>query len=171
MFNFPFKLLGWIIKASLFAAVILILGNVLHIGGKTVSDQVKTSLSHAEQVDALGAPKSAVEKVKNWSGDLVDKTKRAAEEFKKPARHTSTAAPASAGRQERAIREEHAIRVERKTASEDTPVERPRKPVINHGKIVQNDPNSTESILASERQELRTLIRELNSSTEKLTAN
>jgi hypothetical protein len=152
MFKIPLYILGWIIKASLFAAAILILGNVLHIGGHTVSDQVKTSLSHAEQL----APTNTIDQVKTWTGDIADKAKRAADEFKKPARHASAATPAAAVQK-------------RKVASENTPVERPRKP-IQHGKITQSDA-STESILASERQELRTLMRELNDSTEKLTAN
>lgn len=146
-----FKILGWVIKASLFAAAVLVLGNVLHIGGRTVSDQVRTSLSHAEQFDALDG-------VKTWTSDMADKTRRAAEELKKPAKHANTSAV------------QNSRLTNRKTASENTPVERPRK-LIHADKIVQTDPNSTESILASERQELRTLIRELNSSTEKLTAN
>jgi hypothetical protein len=156
-----FKILGWIIKASLFAAAILILGNVLHIGGHTVSDQVKTSLSHAEQL----APTNTIDQVKTWTGDIADKAKRAADEFKKPARHSSASTPATAVQKA----SNKASSLNRKMASENTPIERPRKP-IQHGKITQNDA-STESILASERQELRTLIRELNDSTEKLTAN
>jgi hypothetical protein len=156
-----FKILGWIIKASLFAAAILILGNVLHIGGHTVSDQVKTSLSHAEQL----APTNTIDQVKTWTGDIADKAKRAADEFKKPARHNTSAATSNSSTQKAS----KSNGTNRKMASENTPVERPRRP-IQHGKITQNDA-STESILASERQELRTLIRELNTSTEKLTAN
>jgi hypothetical protein len=155
MFNTLFTLLGWIIKASLFAAVILVLGNVLHIGGRTVSDQVRTSLSHAEQL----APANTIDQVKSWTGDIADKAKRAADEFKKPAKHANT----SAVQNSRPV-------INRKTASENTPAERPRKLIQTH-KIVQTDPNNTENILASERQELRRLIRELNNSTEKLTAN
>jgi hypothetical protein len=146
MFNF----LGWIVKATLFAAVILILGNVLHIGGKTVSEQVRSSLSHmGTQAEQIGA----IDHVKNFADDVADRAKRAVNEVKKPARRSS-AAP---------------LVQKRKVASEKTPVMEPTRKPAN--KLIQTDTNSTESILASERQELRTLIRELNNSTEKLTAN
>jgi hypothetical protein len=148
MLSIPFKVLGWIVKASLFAGLVLILGNVLHIGGKTVSDQVRTSLSHAEQI-------GAIDHVKNFADDVTDRAKRAVNEVKKPAgRHGANAAP---------------VVQNRKVASEKNPIsENPRKPTQ---KLIQAETNNTESILASERQQLRTLIRDLNNSTEKLTAN
>ncbi len=44
------KLIGWLVKASFFAAVILVLGNLIHWRGRTVSDQVKAQLGHVEKV-------------------------------------------------------------------------------------------------------------------------
>jgi hypothetical protein len=44
-----FKLMAWIIKVTVFAAIVLVLGNVVKWHGRTVSDQIKTQVSHAEQ--------------------------------------------------------------------------------------------------------------------------
>jgi hypothetical protein len=60
------KAIGWLVKASAFAVIVLIIGNYLRIGNKTVSDQVKTQLSHAEQWDASGV----TNEVKDWPSTL-----------------------------------------------------------------------------------------------------
>lgn len=44
-----FKLLGWMVKVTLFAAAVLILGNIVRIKGRTLSDQVRTEMAHAEK--------------------------------------------------------------------------------------------------------------------------
>jgi len=44
-----FNLIGWMIKISVFAAIILVLGNVIRWHGHTVSDEIKTQISHAEK--------------------------------------------------------------------------------------------------------------------------
>ena len=38
------KIIGWIIKSALFAVLVLVLGNWIHWGDKTVSDQIKTKM-------------------------------------------------------------------------------------------------------------------------------
>lgn len=45
-----FRLIGWIFKTVLFAAFILVVGQIIQWNGKSVSDQIKTGLSHAERV-------------------------------------------------------------------------------------------------------------------------
>jgi hypothetical protein len=44
-----FKLFGWILKAALFSGVVLIAAHYITWDGKTVSDQVGSSLSSAEK--------------------------------------------------------------------------------------------------------------------------
>lgn len=59
-----FKLIGTLLKVTLFAIVILVLANVFEWRGKTISDQVKTQLSHAERLPVT-------HQVKRWAGGLV----------------------------------------------------------------------------------------------------
>lgn len=60
-----FKAIGWLIKVSIFVVLVLILGNWLEFRGKTVSDQVKTHLSHAERSEFA-------HKLRSWAGDLTE---------------------------------------------------------------------------------------------------
>lgn len=41
------KAIGWVLKTTVFAVVILILGNWIRWDGKTVSDQVKSKMAFA----------------------------------------------------------------------------------------------------------------------------
>ena len=43
-----FRLFTWIVKLVIFICVVLVLGSTLKWHGKTISDQVKTQVSHAE---------------------------------------------------------------------------------------------------------------------------
>lgn len=43
------KLIGWLIKTTIFAALVLVLGNLIHWQGRTISDQVKAQLAHVEK--------------------------------------------------------------------------------------------------------------------------
>jgi len=52
------RLIGTLIKLALFSTFILILGNSLHWEGKTISDQVKLRMSHAERSDIYGSARS-----------------------------------------------------------------------------------------------------------------
>ncbi len=66
-----FKLIGWIIKTALFAALILVVGQIIQWNGKSVSDQIKTGLSHAERATPKNISKLSIDtdeigqKVKN----------------------------------------------------------------------------------------------------------
>ena len=57
------KLIGYVIKLVLFSAFILILGNAVHWEGKTISDQVKLRMSHAERSDLYGSVRGWAEKI------------------------------------------------------------------------------------------------------------
>lgn len=74
------KLIGFLIKASLFTILILVLGNAIEWNGKTISDQVKTHLAQAQRWDVS-------DKVKSWSGNLVDDAKKGA--TRKPQRENT----------------------------------------------------------------------------------
>lgn len=65
------RAIGWCIKVTLFAGVILVLGNWIKWGNKTVSDQVKTQISHAERSDIAGA-------LKKWTNTVTDEAKNGA---------------------------------------------------------------------------------------------
>ncbi|MDR3608558.1 MAG: hypothetical protein P4M08_14435 [Oligoflexia bacterium] len=70
------KLIGWLIKASLFAAVVLVLGNLIHWRGQTVSDQVKTQLTRAEKSPtARKIAKEAKDVTLGYTNDINTKTK------------------------------------------------------------------------------------------------
>src|SRR6185437_1337274 len=119
-----------LIKTSIFAAVVLVLANTFKIGKRTVSDQVRLELSHAENAaEMTGIPKTAntfSHDVKAWAhqvtADQKDGMLRRAKMEKSTVAHVL------------ALRKRHAVKV----VSEEIP--------------------------ASERQKLRALMRELNSS-------
>jgi hypothetical protein len=60
-----FKAIGWLIKAALFAALVLVLGNLVHWKGRTVSDQVRVGIAHAERSDVA-------DKLKDWTSNTAD---------------------------------------------------------------------------------------------------
>ncbi len=57
------KLLSGCIKLTVFSLLILVLGNWLHWDGKTISDQVKVGMSHAEESDVVHSFRSWATKV------------------------------------------------------------------------------------------------------------
>ena len=59
-----FKAIGWLIKVTIFAGIILVLGNMVHWKGHTVSDQVKTSLAAAQQSETL-------DDIKTWANHVT----------------------------------------------------------------------------------------------------
>ncbi len=104
-----FKAIGWVIKLTFFAALVLVLGNWLEFGGKTVSDQVRTHLSHAERSDVAS-------RVKKWATNLTDEAREGAK--KRPLKNhapaagntgaqTQSMAPAASSDQPNATAEAH----------------------------------------------------------------
>jgi hypothetical protein len=69
------KAIGWFIKAGFFAIVILIASHFITWNGRTVSDQVRSTLSSAERV-MPGT--STMKSVKKKSRSLVEDAKEAA---------------------------------------------------------------------------------------------
>lgn len=64
--------LFWIlIKCALFSIVIVVLANWIQWKGKTVSDQIKIQMAHAERTDL-------VTKVRTWTKNLADDATRGA---------------------------------------------------------------------------------------------
>ena len=59
-----FRIIGIILRFGILALIILDLGNLIQWRGKTISDQVKTHMSHAERSPLLG-------EVKTWSGKVL----------------------------------------------------------------------------------------------------
>jgi hypothetical protein len=69
------KVLGWILKATLFTAVVLIASHLITWNGKSVSDQVRSGISSAERAVPAGA---ALKTVKKKSRALVEDAREAA---------------------------------------------------------------------------------------------
>lgn len=80
-----FKALFWVVKVAVFSLIVLALGNWIHWRGRTISDQVNTNISHAEQLTgevAENAKTWVVQKKKqaeNALGDVSRKTQEAPE--------------------------------------------------------------------------------------------
>jgi hypothetical protein len=134
-----FKAIGWLIKLTIFTGIILVLGNMLHWKGHTVSDQVKTSLASAQTAETI-------DDIKTWANHI-------------------TSTPGSS----------HAITHLKNAKKRALPQESPRNS-IHHANVTANvatDPQAAmqqpeaqaqEEIPSSERQKLRALIREINTS-------
>ncbi|MEK6578827.1 MAG: hypothetical protein AABZ55_06340 [Bdellovibrionota bacterium] len=61
------RLLGWLIRAAVFALVVLVLGNWFQYKGKTLSDQVRTGMAQAERT-------SVYKEAKTWANQVKSKT-------------------------------------------------------------------------------------------------
>jgi hypothetical protein len=57
------RILVFCLKAVIFAAVVLVLGNSFRWEGKTISDQVKVSMAHAENSKVAGTVRGWAEKL------------------------------------------------------------------------------------------------------------
>ena len=57
------KLVGFFFKLATFAALILVLGNWIEWDGKTISDQVRLKMSHAERSPAISSIRHWAEKI------------------------------------------------------------------------------------------------------------
>jgi hypothetical protein len=107
-----FKTLGFCIKVVFFSVIVLILGNWLRWDGKTISDQVKLRMSHAERSNLLGV-------VRNWADEVTHDARKG---------------------------------IQKK---------------LNYSRASEEE----EEIPSSEKQKLKALIRELNSSNKKAKVN
>jgi hypothetical protein len=59
-----FKLIGWIIKSTLVAILIIAASHWIRVRGKTVSDQVKTQMAQVEKAETTQA-------VKTWAEETI----------------------------------------------------------------------------------------------------
>jgi hypothetical protein len=66
------KSMSWILRLSLFTLVVLIIGNIVRWNGKTISDQVKTQIAHAERSETLTT-------AKEWTSRLARDAKKGIE--------------------------------------------------------------------------------------------
>ncbi len=83
-----FKLIGWVFKITIFAVIVLALGHLIKWDGKTISDQMKTSLSQAER----SAP---VKAAKRTASELLSDAKKAGSESNLPSRLEEKIPPAA----------------------------------------------------------------------------
>ena len=78
-----FRLIGSLLKLCVLSVVILVIGNWVRWDGKTVSDQIKTHLSHAERA-------GVTVKVKNWAADMIQDAHEGAVSAKKAVSRVSS---------------------------------------------------------------------------------
>lgn len=130
------RAISWLVKASVFALIVLIVGNTFKVGNKTINDQVKTQLSHAERVEVVG-------EVKDWARQITSDQKAGIE---KKINAQRTRAIANNG------------------ANEARANAHPRiAPRVNGKQYeLRSTQTASEEIPSSERQKLRALMRELN---------
>jgi hypothetical protein len=69
------KPIFFVIKLAVFASAVLVLGNLVHWQGRTVSDQVKLRMASAQRSER-GLTETAG-KLKSWAGDLVSDSRKA----------------------------------------------------------------------------------------------
>jgi hypothetical protein len=131
-----FKAIGWLIKLTVFAGIILILGNMVHWKGHTVSDQVKTSLASAQTAETL-------DDIKTWANHV-------------------TSTPANSHWANHKNAKKRALPQE----SPRNSIQHSIQPVVTAEPqpATQAETLTQEEIPPSERQKLRALIREINTS-------
>jgi hypothetical protein len=64
-----FNAIGVFFRIIFFSTVVLVLGNWLHWGGRTVSDQVRIGMAHAERSDLF-------HKVQNWANHITQDARK-----------------------------------------------------------------------------------------------
>src|SRR4051794_25961438 len=104
-----FKLIGFCIRFLLLSGLILVLGNWVEWDGKTISDQVKVGMSHAEEYPVFT-------NFRDWATKIT------------------------------------------------TDAQKGMKHKLKSGLKTETSPSEQEEISSTERQKLRALIRELNTS-------
>jgi len=57
------KAFGYCFRVIIFSILVLILGNWLHWDGRTISDQVRLRMSHAEETGWVGTVRNWAEKI------------------------------------------------------------------------------------------------------------
>ncbi len=135
-----FKLIGWVLKLTVFAVLVLTAGNYFHWGSKTVNDEIRTQLSHAERPDWSG-------KLKEWTGTGEEVSPRHS-----AARHRGAENHARNGNQS------HPARPAGPAPGSES------EPVVAQITTGAETVPPQEKVSPSERQKLRALIQELNTS-------
>jgi hypothetical protein len=69
------KLIGFCLKLAAFSVIILILGNWIRWDGRTISDQVKLRMSHAERTNWAGTVRNWAERVTHDAREGMQKKK------------------------------------------------------------------------------------------------
>ena len=60
------KLLGTLVKLSLFAGIVLIAGQLIHINGRSLSEQVGLKLSRIERSPQIKSLKNEARRLSQW---------------------------------------------------------------------------------------------------------
>jgi hypothetical protein len=137
--------MGWLVKITLFSILILVLGNWIQWNGKSVSDQVTTQISHAERSNIANS-------LRRWTGNVAQDMRSGATH--KGARHKHEVRSKEVSYQE--TEEVADASTESSQSASDTTTSSPTS---------SKEAKPMEKIRSSERQKLRALIQELNTST------
>ena len=82
------KAVGFIIKLFLFSIFVLAVGNWLRWDGKTISDQVKSQLSHAED-------SGVADEIRGWTRKITDDARAGFDKKQMKVSRSEAAAPSS----------------------------------------------------------------------------
>lgn len=105
--------ISWLFKAALFSAIVLMLGNWITIGNRTVSEQVRIGLSRAERSEVAAKMKSAAESVADQARTALQDARKGAT-LKPKAQQSRPPVPAKTGD---------------KVAKAEAPTERPNEKI------------------------------------------
>lgn len=136
------KLIGFFLKLCAFSVIVLVLGQLVRWDGKSVSDQVKVRISHAEGYTAEHG-ESIFERARQWARELLGDALEGSLKKKATSRGPASAPPKGF--------------LERLTISAGS-----SESVPSAATAANDSQASTDAIQASERQKLKALIKELN---------
>ena len=150
------KAIGFIVKLIIFSVIVLVAGNWVSWDGRTLNHHLQTTLHNAERSDAIS-------QAKDWTRKITDDAREGFGQRTKHRSHSSAEKRAVTGKnnsvQQASREEDESSDVTETAAAAPAPV-----PAHTHAEF---QASSGEKIPSSERQKLRALIRELNSSQDK----
>ena len=157
------KVIGFIIKMFVLSLLILIADNWISWNGRTLNHHLQSTIRGAEQSDMLS-------QARDWTRQLTSDAREGIDKRMKHRSHSSAEKRAVAGKINRD--DKIASQAQRAEDVESSDVTRTAaaapSPALVNARAHAELPNASgEKIPSSERQKLRALIRELNSSPDK----
>lgn len=149
------KAMGALLKLALFSIVILLAGQWISWDGRTLSQHVQAQFAHAEKSDTAAYMRGLARRV----------TEDARSGFEKKTKQRGHVPAATHAAQKAAVPQENDSELTDRTETQAAaPLQAPAHTAAQPQAEVRTIAHAEEQIPPSERQKLRALIRELNSS-------